>query len=69
MNFFVANPHFEWLKLHVGMAIFLTINSPGILHGQSLASESERDPVVITVLGPRVRIADRIAAYRQKGEG
>src|SRR2546422_6869920 len=66
MNFFVANPHFEWFKLHVGMAIFLTINSPGILHGQSLASESERDPVVITVLGPRVRTADRIAAYRQR---
>jgi len=111
MNFFVANPHFEWLKLRVinlctfcgysplasggtvdvyraradppiaqpprnrplrtraafaGMAIFLAINSPGILHGQSLASESERDPVVITVLGPRVRTADRIAAYRQR---
>src|SRR2546425_10197233 len=48
------------------MAIFLAINSPGILHGQSLASESERDPVVITVLGPRVRTADRIAAYRQR---
>ena len=66
MNFFVANPHFEWFKLHVGMAIFLTINSPGVLHGQTLASESERDPVVITVLGPRVRTADRIAAYRQR---
>ena len=111
MNFFVANPHFEWLRLRVinlctfcgysplasggtvdvyraradppiaqpprnrpllnraafaGMAIFLAINSPGILHGQTPASESERDPVVMTVLGPRVRAADRIAAYRQR---
>jgi|SRR5437016_155739 len=49
-----------------GMAIFLAINSPGILHGQTPASESERDPVVMTVLGPRVRAADRIAAYRQR---
>src|SRR2546425_4628348 len=66
MNFFVANPHFEWFKLHVGMAIFLTINSPGVLHGQTPASESEKDPVVVTVLGPRARTADRIAAYLQR---
>ncbi|HYR83482.1 MAG TPA: phosphoglycerate kinase [Terriglobia bacterium] len=79
MNLFVANPHFEWFKLQVinlctfcgyspllGMAIFLTINSPGILHGQTPASESERDPVVLTVLGPRARTADRIAAYQQR---
>ena len=31
--------------------------------GKTPASESERDPVVMTVLGPRVRAADRIAAY------
>ena len=48
------------------MAVLLMIISPRILRGQTPAKESERDPVVITVLGPKARTADRIAAYLQR---
>ena len=63
------------LKLHspqanraafASMAVFLMISSPGIMHGQTPASESEKDPVVLTVLGPGARRADRIAAYLRR---
>ena len=42
------------------------ISSPGIMQGQTPASESEKDPVVLTVLGPGARRADRIAAYLRR---
>src|SRR5439155_4231023 len=48
------------------MAVFLMISSPGIMQGQTPASESEKDPVVLTVLGPGARRADRIAAYLRR---
>jgi hypothetical protein len=54
------------LVASAGMAAFLMIGSPRILHGQTPASESAKDPVVITVLGPRSRTAERITAYRQR---
>src|SRR5438094_9535246 len=50
----------------VGLAVFLTIIGPGTLRGQTPASESEQDPVVMTVLGPRARRADRIDAYLRR---
>src|SRR5262249_25184154 len=50
----------------VGLAVVLTIIGPGILRGQTPASEREKDPVVMTVLGPRARGADRIAAYLRR---
>src|SRR5260370_15122945 len=50
----------------VGMAVFLMISSPRILHGQTPAIESAKDPIVTTVLGSRARTADRIAAYLQR---
>src|SRR2546422_870613 len=49
-----------------GIAVFLMIISPGILHGQTPASESEKDPVVMKVLGPRARRPDRIDAYLRR---
>src|SRR5436190_16934180 len=50
----------------VGLAVFLTNIGPGILRGQTPASESEKDPVVMTVLGPRARRADLIDAYLRR---
>ena len=35
----------------VGIAVFLMIIGPGILRGQTPASESEKDPVVMTGAG------------------
>jgi len=49
-----------------GMAVFLMISSSGMVQGQTPASESEKDPVVLTVLGPAARRADRIAAYPRR---
>src|SRR5438093_2871180 len=48
------------------MAVFLMISSPGIMQRQRPVSESEKDPVVLTVLGPGARRADRIAAYLRR---
>src|SRR6516225_4793634 len=50
----------------VGIGVFVMISSSRILQAQTPASESAKDPVVITVLGPRARTADRIAAYLQR---
>ncbi len=49
-----------------GIAVFFMIIGPRILRGQTPASESEKDPVVMTVLGPRARRADRIDAYLRR---
>src|SRR5438034_4175366 len=50
----------------VGIAVFLMIIGPGTLRGQTPASESEKDPVVMTVLGPKARRPDRIDAYLRR---
>ncbi len=49
-----------------GIAVFLMIIGPGTLRGQTPASESEKDPVVMKVLGPRARRPDRIDAYLRR---
>src|SRR5437899_5976021 len=49
-----------------GIAVFLMIIGPGTLRGQTPAGESEKDPVVTTVLGPKARRADRIDAYLRR---
>src|SRR5437867_3976742 len=48
------------------MAVLLMIGGLGIVHGQTPASESDKDPVVLAVLGPRARRADRIDAYLRR---
>src|SRR5437867_8157953 len=50
----------------VCLAVFLTSIGPGVLPGQTPGSESEKDPVVMTVLGPRARRADLIDAYLRR---
>src|SRR5437879_345253 len=49
-----------------GIAVFLMIIGPGTLRGQTPAGESEKDPVVMTVLGPKARRPDRIDAYLRR---
>src|SRR6058998_544748 len=48
------------------IAVFFMVGGAGTVHGQTPAIESEKDPVVLTVLGPAARRADRIAAYLQR---
>src|SRR5262245_37555698 len=48
------------------MAVLLMISSPRMVHGQSPASESEKDPIVLTVLGPGAKRADRIAVHLRR---
>src|SRR5438093_12439679 len=48
------------------IAVFLMIIGPGTLRGQTPAGESEKDPVVMAVLGARARRPDRIDAYLRR---
>src|SRR5262245_41663307 len=49
-----------------GIAVCLLIIGPGALVGQTPAGESEKDPVVMTVLGPKARRSERIDAYLRR---
>src|SRR2546427_2153889 len=52
--------------VYAAMAVFFMVSGAGMVHGQTPAIESEKDPVVLAVLGPAARRADRIAAYLQR---